>query len=72
MPQKCCRSCPRCADCPALQMKQRRFERLSDELVTSVLIGAPSRELPAGVLAQLDALTAARMRPAAVQRIAAA
>jgi cell shape-determining protein MreC len=44
-------------------MKQRRFERQSDELVTSVLLGAPPRELPAGVVAQLDALTAARTRP---------
>ena len=63
MPQKCCRSCPRCADCPVLVMKQQRFERASDELVTSVLCGVPSRELPAGVVAQLDALTAARTRP---------
>lgn len=58
MASKCCRSCPRCDDCPVLVMKRRR----TDDLVTSVLLGAPPRELPAGVVAQLDALTAARGR----------
>ena len=70
MPQKCCRSCPRCADCPVLVMQQRRFARQSDELVTSVLLGQPPRELPAGVTAQLEALTAARTRPAVTSRLA--
>jgi hypothetical protein len=54
-----------------LLMKQRRFERASDELVTSVLLGTP-RELPAGVTAQLEALTAARTRPALAPRLASA
>jgi hypothetical protein len=53
-------------------MKQRRFERASDELVTSVLCGGmPTRELPGGVVAQLEALTAARTRPAVSARLSA-
>jgi hypothetical protein len=68
MPAKCCRSCPRCADCPVLVAAAARAERrpqggqsvatLVDEVFAGV--GMTRRSLPDSVARTLDALDAAR------------
>jgi hypothetical protein len=60
----CCRSCPRCADCPVVAVaaaRARRRERaVVASLIEDVLIGAPTRRLPEPVVQTLEALDAAR------------
>jgi hypothetical protein len=68
VPAKCCRSCPRCADCPVLVAAAARAERraqhgqsvaaLVDEVFAGV--GMTRRPLPDSVARTLDALDAAR------------
>ena len=68
MPAKCCRSCPRCADCPVLVAAAARARRreehgttvasLIDEVFTGV--GITRRVLPDSVASTLEALDAAR------------
>ena len=65
MPSKsCCRSCPRCADCPVLVAAQARARRREQEtiatLIEDVLSGMPTRRLPEPVVATLQSLDAAR------------
>ncbi|MCW2983309.1 MAG: hypothetical protein JWR63_879 [Conexibacter sp.] len=68
----CCRSCPRCDDCPVLVAAAARARRerhdqqgltvsaLVDEVFAGV--GLPGRSLPDSVTRTLDALDAARHR----------
>lgn len=65
---RCCRSCPRCADCPvvlAAAARARRREAGVAALIGEVLTGGTRRELPEPVVQALATLEAAR-RPAAV------
>jgi hypothetical protein len=60
---KCCRSCPRCSDCPVLSIAatravQRRARTRS--IVEEILGGPPVRELPPPVIAALTTLAGAR------------
>jgi hypothetical protein len=64
---KCCRSCPRCDDCPVLVAAAARARRrelaTTSSLIDDVLsgVGLPStRALPDTVLRTLEALDAAR------------
>jgi hypothetical protein len=59
----CCRSCPRCADCPVLvaaAARARRRESAMATLVGEVFTGFPGRTLPEPVTRTLEALDAAR------------
>jgi hypothetical protein len=69
MPAKCCRSCPRCDDCPVLvaaaaRARRRRVEQpgavasLIDEVFGGA--GMTRRTLPDAVAQTLEALDAAR------------
>jgi hypothetical protein len=62
--KRCCRSCPRCDDCPVVAMaaaRARRHESAVASLVTEVLGGLTAqRELPEPVAETLAALEAAR------------
>jgi hypothetical protein len=70
MPAKCCRSCPRCDDCPVLVAAAARARRRRDEqpgavasLIDEVFGGAAltrRRALPDAVAQTLEALDAAR------------
>ena len=56
---KCCRSCPRCADCPVRMAAARRAVVRRDQtrsLVEEILCGPPVRELPEPVIAALAGL----------------
>jgi hypothetical protein len=76
MPAKsCCRSCPRCDDCPVLVAAAARGRRVRRQdavasLVDEVFagVGMTSRTLPESVTRTLEALDAARRggTPAAV------
>lgn len=63
---RCCRTCPRCADCPVLVAATARARRhetatlsaLVDEVFAGV--GLPGRTLPDSVTRTLAALDAAR------------
>jgi hypothetical protein len=66
---RCCRSCPRCNDCPVLVAAAARARRRDDQataidaLVGEVFTGAASlarRPLPDHIEQMLDALEAAR------------
>lgn len=64
---KCCRSCPRCDDCPVLVAAAARARRrelaTTGSLIDDVLsgVGLPSaRTLPESVTRTLEALDAAR------------
>jgi hypothetical protein len=80
MPSKsCCRSCPRCDDCPVLvaaaARARRREEQLSSvsSLVDEVFagVGMARRTLPESVTRTLESLDAARRgEPAGVAAIA--
>jgi hypothetical protein len=63
---RCCRSCPRCDDCPVLvaaAARARRREASSvASLVDEVFAGFPGRTLPESVTRTLEALDAARRR----------
>jgi hypothetical protein len=68
MPAKCCRSCPRCADCPVVAAAAARARRREDHttavaaLVDEVFagVGMTRRTLPDSVAHTLEALDAAR------------
>jgi hypothetical protein len=68
MPSKsCCRSCPRCNDCPVLIAARTRGARRDEQqslvstLVEDVLVGGRfTRSLPDSVTRTLEALDAAR------------
>jgi hypothetical protein len=66
MAKTCCRSCPRCADCPVLvaaAARRRRGDATIAALVEDVLVRAPARRLPEQVVQTLDALDAVRHAP---------
>jgi hypothetical protein len=66
MSSKCCRSCPRCNDCPVLiaaaARARRRDEPTINSLVDEVFAGvtASTRALPESVTRTLEVLDAAR------------
>ena len=64
MPSKCCRSCPRCADCPVLVAAAGRARRHEGaalaNLVDEVFSGFQVRALPESVTRTLEALDDAR------------
>jgi hypothetical protein len=71
MPAKsCCRSCPRCADCPVLVAAAARARgredetntvaTLIDEVFAGMGLGRRTRRLPDSVTSTLEALDAAR------------
>jgi hypothetical protein len=72
MPSKsCCRSCPRCDDCPVLvaaRVRARRDERTVTSLVDEVFCGLQHRTLPDPVTATLEALDVARRAPLMARR----
>jgi hypothetical protein len=61
---RCCRSCPRCADCPVLIAAAARSRRRDSNaialLVDEVFAGVPVRTLPDSVTQTLERLDAAR------------
>jgi hypothetical protein len=67
---RCCRSCPRCDDCPVLVAAAARARRHETATTSSLVdevfvgIGLPSRALPESVTRTLEALDAARRGPA--------
>ena len=66
MPKSCCRSCPRCADCPvrvAALARARANQKGVAALVDEVFAGRPPRPLPDPVTAALAAIGDLR-RPA--------
>ena len=65
---RCCRSAPRCADCPARVTVSRRHESVTAALVAEVLGGGMRRELPAPVIATLATLEQARRAPSLAPR----
>ena len=63
MTKSCCRSCPRCHDCPVLvaaAARARRQDAGVSALVDEIFGGLPRRELPEPVLRTLEALELAR------------
>jgi hypothetical protein len=59
----CCRSCPRCADCPVLLAARVRHRGDRDavaSLVDEIFAGSPRRRLPEPVLRALETLDSAR------------
>jgi hypothetical protein len=71
---RCCRSCPRCDDCPVLvaaaaRARRRELPALAT-LVDEIFTGFPGRSLPAPVAQTLESLDAARHRTPAA-RVAA-
>jgi hypothetical protein len=64
---KCCRSTPRCLDCPVRVQaaSRRRSATETAALVSQVLGGRPPRPLPASVVAELQRLELAARRPVA-------
>jgi hypothetical protein len=71
---RCCRSCPRCDDCPVVLAARARSRApgLRREsagiavLIDEVFAGMSGRTLPEPVLRTLEALDDARRRPAAL------
>jgi hypothetical protein len=63
---RCCRSCPRCDDCPVLVAATARARRHETATLSSLVdevfagVGLPGRTLPDSVTRTLDALDAAR------------
>jgi hypothetical protein len=60
---RCCRSAPRCADCPVRIAAAARSRAASDEpaaLICEVLAGHPLPRLPHSVTAALETLELAR------------
>ena len=77
MPSKsCCRSCPRCNDCPVLVAARARARReettdLVATLVEDVFVGGRfTRTLPDSVTRTLESLDAARRGAAASSAVA--
>jgi hypothetical protein len=63
--QRCCRSLPRCGDCPVRALAARRAHRERSEtaaLVAEILGGRPPRTLPDGIARALDRLEPAPQR----------
>jgi hypothetical protein len=63
MPSQCCRSSPRCADCPvvvAAAARRRRHDDLVATLVDEIFAGACRRPLPEAVARTLQTLDVAR------------
>lgn len=64
MPKTCCRSCPRCADCPVLLAAATRRRAREDQvaaLVDEIFCGTvAARALPEPVTRTLEALELAR------------
>jgi hypothetical protein len=64
--KKCCRSAPRCADCPVrafVAVRKQRGRSETAALVAEILAGQRPRPLPASIsaaLEQLDELAATR------------
>jgi hypothetical protein len=69
---RCCRSCPRCDDCPVLVAAAARARRHETATLNSLVdevfagVGLPARVLPESVTRTLEALDAARRGPAVV------
>jgi len=71
-PTRCCRSCPRCDDCPVLVAAAARARARREEtdtlaaLVDDVFagVGMTRRRLPESVTRTLETLEAARRTPA--------
>jgi hypothetical protein len=69
---RCCRSCPRCDDCPVVLAARARSRALAGRresaeialLVDEVFAGMSGRTLPEPVLRTLEALDDARRRSA--------
>jgi len=62
MSKKCCRSSPRCAGCPVLELATARKGRELSQtaaLITEILAGRAARPLPPSVAAALEQLRAA-------------
>jgi hypothetical protein len=62
--KKCCRSMPRCANCPARLAAAARIRRELDEpavLLAEVLGGRPARSLPPAVATALAELEHSRL-----------
>ena len=58
MKRTCCRSLPRCADCPVLLVAaaRRRAAGATPDLFAEILGGRPARPLPESVLRALEQL----------------
>ena len=62
MKARCCRSLPRCADCPVVvAAAARRFARTPAADVFATVRAAPPRELPVCVVDALQALDQGRL-----------
>jgi hypothetical protein len=63
---RCCRSCPRCDDCPVLVAATARARRRETATLSSLVdevfagVGLPGRTLPESVTRTLESLDAAR------------
>jgi hypothetical protein len=63
---RCCRSCPRCDDCPVLVAATARAQRHESATLGSLVdevfagVGLPGRMLPESVIRTLESLEAAR------------
>lgn len=63
---RCCRSCPRCDDCPVLVAATARALRRDTATLSSLVdevfagVGLPGRTLPESVTRTLESLDAAR------------
>jgi hypothetical protein len=63
---RCCRSCPRCDDCPVLVAASARARRRETTTLSSLVddvfagVGLPGRTLPESVTRTLESLDAAR------------
>jgi hypothetical protein len=63
--RQCCRSVPRCADCPVRIAAAARWRSASDEpaaLIGEILAGQPLPRLPESVTVALETLELARSR----------
>jgi hypothetical protein len=63
VPKTCCRSCPRCADCPVLvaaAARRRRHEDHVAALIDEIFCGTAGRSLPEPVARTLETLEQAR------------
>jgi hypothetical protein len=69
---RCCRSCPRCDDCPVLVAATARATRRETTTLSSLVdevfagVSLPGRALPESVTRTLESLDAARRGGAAV------
>ena len=72
---RCCRSCPRCDDCPVLVAAAARARRHETATLNSLVdevfagVGLPARTLPDSVTRTLEALDAARRGGSAVAAV---